>query len=275
MSDYPYKLGLIGAGNMAEAIARGAIERGIVSADAIVASDPSEERRAVFAGFGTKTFADAAEMIAACEQVWLAVKPQIFPKLAESVQAIDRDRQIVVSIMAGVTIGQIEQATGGPTRAIRVMPNTPLMVGKGMSGIAPGDHAKHGDETLCVEVLRGCGEVAIVTEQDLDAVTAVSGSGPAYVFLLAEAMRDAAVELGLAGCDKLLVHQTIAGAAEMLARIVETDENAEDLRRKVTSPGGTTQAAIEHFQSHGFEQLVKDALTAARDRSIELGKADG
>jgi pyrroline-5-carboxylate reductase len=273
MSDHRYRLGFIGAGNMAEAIARGAIEGGVLSADQLSASDPSEVRREAFAALGVAAMAEAGEMLRRCEQVWLAVKPQVFPKLADAMRRIDADRQIVVSIMAGVTIGQIESALGGPGRVIRVMPNTPLMVGRGMSGIAVGDNAQHGDESLCVEVLRGCGEAVKVTESDLDAVTAVSGSGPAYVFLLAEAMRAAAQDLGLAGCDKLLVHQTIAGAAEMLRRVAQSDVDAADLRRQVTSPGGTTQAAIEHFQRQGFERLVGDAIRAARDRSVELGDA--
>ncbi len=273
MRDFQYRLGFIGAGNMAEAIARGAIERGILPAGAIAASDPSAERREAFAALGVATFAEAAAMIGRCEQVWLAVKPQVFPKLGEALRQLDRTRQVVVSIMAGITIAQIESATGGPSRVVRVMPNTPLMVGKGMSGIAPGEHARGGDEALCVSVLRGCGEVAKVAESDLDAVTAVSGSGPAYVFLLAEAMRDAAVELGLSGCDKLLVYQTIHGAAAMLMQTMDTQERAEDLRRKVTSPGGTTQAAIEHFQAKGFETIVRDALRAAWDRSVELGRS--
>ncbi|MEM9751949.1 MAG: pyrroline-5-carboxylate reductase [Planctomycetota bacterium] len=274
MSHFKFKLGFVGAGNMAEAIARGAVGRHVLPADSIAASDPSEARRAVFDAMGVTTFERAEDIIASSEQVLLAVKPQVFPQLGDVMSALDRERQVVISIMAGITIASIEAATGGPTRAIRVMPNTPLMVGKGMSGIAVGEHAGDTDETLCVHVLRGCGDVAKVTEADLDAVTAISGSGPAYLFLLAEAMQAAAIDMGLLGCHQLFVNQTIAGAAEMLMASLDTIDSPEDLRRKVTSPGGTTQAAIEHFQSHGFEQLVKDAIAAARDRSIELGKAD-
>lgn len=266
-----YRLGFIGAGNMAEAIVRGAIESNVLEAGAILAADPTEERRDVFASLGVAVSADAGDVVARCEQVLLAVKPQVFPKLADTLCSIDRDNQIVISIMAGVKSAAIEVATGGPTSIIRVMPNTPLMVGAGMSAVARCGRAaaaNHGEDQLAIELLGSCGEVAMVSEDNLDAVTAVSGSGPAYVFLLAEAMAEAAVEMGLGGYRDLLVQQTILGAAKLM---LESDESPEALRRKVTSPGGTTQAAIESFQASGFEEIVTKALRAARDRSVELG----
>ncbi|MEM1107409.1 MAG: pyrroline-5-carboxylate reductase [Planctomycetota bacterium] len=266
-----YRLGFIGAGNMAEAIVRGAIESNVLEAGAILAADPTEERRDVFASLGVAVSADTGDVVARCEQMLLAVKPQVFPKLAGTLSSIDRDSQIVISIMAGVKSVAIEAATGGPTSIIRVMPNTPLMVGAGMSALARCGRSlttNSDDASLCVDLFRGCGEVTMVSEDNLDAVTAVSGSGPAYVFLLAEAMAEAAVEMGLGGCHDLLVQQTILGAAKLM---LESDESPEALRRKVTSPGGTTQAAIESFQASGFEEIVTKALRAARDRSVELG----
>ncbi|MEM8782019.1 MAG: pyrroline-5-carboxylate reductase [Planctomycetota bacterium] len=270
MSDFQYPLGFIGAGNMAEAIARGAIESGALRPEQMAAADPSPERRALFEGLGLSTFDDAAALVPRCAQVMLAVKPQVSASLAEAMQEVDRDRQVVISIMAGVTIEQLETAMGGPARVIRVMPNTPLMVGQGMSAVAVGEHAEDGkDENLCVRVLQSCGKVVKVVEEDLDAVTAVSGSGPAYVFLFIEAMTRAAQELGLSDLSETLVQQTFRGAVQML---FESAPDPEELRRQVTSPGGTTQAAIEHLQKHGFEELIRDAVVAARDRSIELGR---
>ncbi len=265
-----YRLGLIGAGNMAEAIARGAIESGVLSADQIVAADPSPARQQVFKDLGIAVTSEPGVVVQHSQQVLLAVKPQVFPQLGDVLKNIDRDRQIVISIMAGIKSTAIEAAAGGPTKVIRVMPNTPLMVGRGMSGLAECGTiaAGSGDAQLCVDLLNGCGKVAKVSEAQLDAVTAVSGSGPAYVFLLAEAMMAVAAELGLAGAERLFVQQTIQGAAEMLT---EDGDTAAELRRKVTSPGGTTQAAIESLQAQGFEQRIADAITAARDRSAQLG----
>ncbi|MEO1235803.1 MAG: pyrroline-5-carboxylate reductase [Planctomycetota bacterium] len=266
-----YTLGLIGAGNMAEAIVRGAIDNGVLPPAKIAAADPSVERREVFEAMGVAAYADAAHVVTRSEQIMLAVKPQVFPGLADAMRRIDRERQVVISIMAGVKSAAIEAAAGGSTRVVRVMPNTPLMVGAGMSAVAECGRstADRSDADLCVELLRGCGEVVRVTEDDLDAVTAVSGSGPAYVFLLAEAMTQAAREMGLGDGHGLLVKQTILGAAKLM---LESGDPPEELRRKVTSPGGTTQAAIASFQADGFEAVVRRALTAARDRSVELGE---
>ncbi len=263
-----YRLGFIGAGNMAEALARGAIRGGVVEASQILAGDPSPERRRAFAEFGVQVTADPTEVAAGCEQVVMAVKPQVFPNLGQTLRRLDRERQVVISIMAGVRSSAIEAAAGGPTRVIRVMPNTPLMAGQGMSGVAVCGAAMPGDAALCEAVLGSCGRVAAVDEADLDAVTAVSGSGPAYVFLLAEAMMAAAAEVGLAGQERLFVQQTLIGAAAMLS---DDGDTAAQLREKVTSPGGTTHAAVETLRRGGFEKLLGEAITAARDRSVELG----
>ena len=265
-----YRLGFIGAGNMAEALARGALRGGVVEAPQMLAADPSPERREVFDKLGIATAADPAAVVAGCDHVLLAVKPQVFAAVSPVLAALDRKQQTVISIMAGVRSSTIEAAAGGPLRILRVMPNTPMLVGRGMSGMAECSSAEgsRGDTKLCVDLLRSCGEVAKVTEDDMDAVTAVSGSGPAYVFLLAEAMMDAAAEMGLLGAHELFVQQTICGAAEML---MQSEESAAELRRKVTSPGGTTQAAIESFDAAGFRTMVRDAMRAACRRSAELG----
>jgi len=258
---------------MAEAIARGAARTGVIPAEQMIAADPSGERLAVFDSFGVSSAADNAALITAADTVVLAIKPQMLPALGEPGQgvwsAIDPQRHTVISIMAGISSAKICEAIGKPVRVVRVMPNTPLMVGRGMAGVALGEHAQPGDDELAMRLFGACGEAVRVSESDLDAVTAVSGSGPAYVFYLAEAMRAAAEELGLSAHARQLVNQTILGSAELLS---QSEDPPAELRRKVTSPGGTTAAAITHLDEHHVKTTITAALHAARDRSIELGK---
>jgi len=266
-----FRLGLIGAGHMAEAIARGALERGVLPAGSLCAADPSPARLALFASFGVTPLADNAAVVAASDAVMLAVKPQVLPALSADFGGLDRERQTVISIMAGLGSAKIEAVLGGPARVVRVMPNTPLMVGRGMSGVALGPHARPGDDDLAMSLLSACGEAARVDESDLDAITAVSGSGPAYLFYLAEAMERAAADLGLSGPARQLVTQTLLGSAELLA---QSGEAPAELRRKVTSPGGTTAAAVATLDEREVSAAVVAALTAARDRSVALGRGD-
>lgn len=264
-----YALGFVGAGNMAEAIARGAIEKGVLEAGAMVASDPSPPRKQVFESLGIKVVDTNAEVIAQSGQVMLAIKPQVLPGLAEELAAHGGDEQILISIMAGIGTAKICETIGKPARAIRVMPNTPMMVGLGMAGLALGDHAQAGDEELAMKLFGAAGEVVRVDEKLMDAITAVSGSGPAYVYYLAEAMEKAASDLGLGEQGRLLVSQTILGAARMLA---DSPDTAAELRRKVTSPGGTTAAALGHMDDHKLVDVIADAVKAAAARGRELGK---
>ncbi len=262
-----YTLGFIGAGNMAEAIARGAADQGVIDASRMIAADPSEARRQVFASFGVATANDNAAVLEQSDTLMLAVKPQMLPQLGEALAAV-RDDQVVISIMAGLGSGKLEAAAGKPLRVVRVMPNTPLMIGQGMAGVALGAHAQPGDDALAMELFGACGRAIRVAESDLDAVTAVSGSGPAYLFYLAEAMQQAAAEFGLSEHARTLVVQTLLGSAALLD---QSDEAPAELRRKVTSPGGTTEAAIRHLDDHAVRAHVAAALRAARDRSVELG----
>ncbi len=264
-----YTLGFVGAGNMAEAIARGAIDKGVLSVKQMIASDPSDPRKQVFERLGIKVVPSNAEVIASSGQVMLAIKPQVLPELAGDLSGHGCEDQVLISIMAGIGIQKMEQAIGGPARIIRVMPNTPMMVGLGMSGLAVGEHARAGDESLAMELFGAAGEVVRVEENLMDAVTAVSGSGPAYVYYLAEAMQRAAGELGLGEHGRLFVSQTILGAAKML---VDSPDAAGELRKKVTSPGGTTAAALGHMESRAVLDAIVDAVKAAEARGRELGK---
>lgn len=264
-----YTLGMIGAGHMAEAIARGAIDAGVLSADQLIASDVSAERRDVFQRMGIAVAQSNADVIKQSGQVLLTVKPQTLPDIAGELGGHVRDDQVVISIMAGIGSAKLSSAIGRPARIVRVMPNTPLMVGLGAAGIALGGDAKPGDEALALKLF-GSGDhhAVMVDEKLIDAVTAVSGSGPAYVFYLAEAMLEAAEHLGLGDDAEKLVTQTILGAATLLR---ESGESAGELRRKVTSPGGTTEAAIKHMDGNKTIEVIVNAIKSAERRSRELG----
>ncbi len=261
-----FQLGFIGAGNMAEAIARAAIDKGVLAAKAMIASDPSADRRSLFESLGIATTTDNALVVSQSQQVMLAVKPQMFASVAGALRDFPG---VIISIMAGIGTAKIESLLGCEARIVRVMPNTPLMAGLGMTGVALGPHARAGDERLTLQLFGAAGEAIVVPESAIDAITAVSGSGPAYVFYLAEAMQQAAADLGLDDHARLLVQQTILGAAVLLKQSPDT---ADVLRRKVTSPGGTTEAAITHMETHGVRQAIVAAIKAAQARSVELGK---
>ncbi len=268
--DYSYDLGFIGAGNMAEAIVRAAINQNIVSASRMLACDPSAQRRDMFASLGLATTDDITQVVSGAQSIMLAVKPQTLPEIGEALAGIDVGEQIVISIMAGIGSQKIADASHcEKLRVVRVMPNTPLMAGAGMAGIALGAQAQPGDEALAMQLFGAAGQAILVDEAMIDAVTAVSGSGPAYLFYLAEAMERAAGELGLGEHARLLVAQTLLGSAKLL---LESTDTPAELRRKVTSPGGTTEAAIKHMQSRNLIDTVTEAIHAAQQRSIELGK---
>jgi pyrroline-5-carboxylate reductase len=273
-----YELGFLGAGNMAEALARAAIEKGVLHARDIVAADPNPARHEVFAKLGVTWSGANSQVIRDARQVVIAVKPQTLPQVAGDLAAEVTAEHVVVSIMAGISTAKLTAAINGKRadaglpplalRLVRVMPNTPLMVGLGMAGVALGPQARRGDEALTLRILGSAGKAVMVEESKIDAITAVSGSGPAYVFYLAEAMHQAAVDLGLGEHADQLVRQTILGAAHLLAQSPDT---AAELRRKVTSPGGTTEAAIKHLEGNMTTAVVVNAVKAAEKRSRELG----
>lgn len=265
----PYELGFIGAGNMAEAIIRAAISSDLVPAGGIIVADPSADRRKVAEELGTAVSEHNADVIAQAKQIVLAVKPQMFATVVPELRGLKIDEQILISIMAGLSTQRIAAAVGGQARVIRVMPNTPLMVGVGMAGVALGEHARQGDEQLAMDLFCAAGKAVVVGEDLIDVVTAVSGSGPAYVFYLAEAMVAAGEAMGLDEQADLLVRQTILGAAQLLAA---SPDSAAELRRKVTSPGGTTEAAIHHMDTNDVRDHVFTAVHRAAERSRELGQ---
>jgi pyrroline-5-carboxylate reductase len=209
-----------------------------------------------------------SESIQEVDAVILAVKPQDFEKCAKELKAEISDRVLVVSLLAGVRSSRISDAFGLAIRIIRVMPNTPILLGQGMSVIARGKTTLETDLAWLEGVLSKSGKTLVVDENLMDAVTAVSGSGPAYFFGFVEATIKAAQRLGLSEQDsKLLVNQTLIGAAKM---IEESGKDAGTLRKEVTSPNGTTAAALASFEKSGLEEIVYKAMKAAKDRSEEL-----
>jgi pyrroline-5-carboxylate reductase len=261
-----HRLGIIGAGNMGGAIVRGGIGAGVLSASDVVIADVDAAKLDEFRALGIETTQDA-RLAARAEQIILAVKPQVFADVARAVAALQQPK-VVTSIMAGLSSRAIRSALGERARVIRVMPNMPCQIGAGMSAIALGEGAARGDESLALSIFSALGRTVVVDESLMYAVTAVSGSGPAYIFLLAEAMQSAAERLGIdAPTAKLLVEQTVMGAGKLLA---ESDQDARALRQAVTSPGGTTAAAMDVFKRREFIDVVIEALSAARDRGVQL-----
>ena len=250
---------------MARAIIRGAIDGQVLLPSQIFVADPSEEARFQFAELGCTVFADASEL-PETSHCLLAVKPQIFPLVFHSVKA-----RVVYSIMAGIPIQQIQEATSKQS-VVRVMPNLPCQLSLGATGLSCAPETSSDDASLAFDLFKAIGIVEEVDESLMDAVTAVSGSGPAYIFLLAEAMTKGGVEAGLPqDAASSLVRQTIRGAAEMLT----TDKSAspEEMRAAVTSKGGTTHAAIESMKESGVPEGIANGVIAARDRGVELGKS--
>ncbi|HCS43183.1 MAG TPA: pyrroline-5-carboxylate reductase [Pseudomonas sp.] len=267
------RIAFIGAGNMAASLIGGLRAKGL-DAGQIRASDPGAETRAkVNAEHGIDVFADNAEAIQGADVVVLAVKPQAMKAVCEAIRPTLQPHQLVVSIAAGITCASMNNWLGAQP-VVRCMPNTPALLRQGVSGLFATAEVTAEQRQQAQELLSAVGiALWLNEEQQLDAVTAVSGSGPAYFFLLIEAMTAAGVKLGLpADIAAQLTLQTALGAAHMA---VASDVDAAELRRRVTSPAGTTEAAIKSFQAGGFEALVEKALGAAAHRSAEMAEQLG
>jgi pyrroline-5-carboxylate reductase len=269
----PYDLAFVGAGNMAEAIARGLISTNTLAPNKMIAADVSEARRALFEReLGITPVADPVEAVKEASAILLAVKPQQMADALKGIGAVINDKTLVISIAAGINTRFIETNLGLGThwKVVRTMPNTPMLVGLGAVGIAAGAFATKADVAAASRFFAPAAEVVQVSEEMLDAVTALSGSGPAYVFYLLEHMIAAGVAMGLSKeQSELLAKQTVLGAASMAKT---SPDSPTELRRKVTSPNGTTQAAIESMDASAVGINIEKAIAAACARSIELGK---
>ena len=270
----PDTLAFIGGGNMARSLIGGLVAQGRDPATIRVAEPVQALRDALAADFGIAVFEDGAQAIAGARTWVFATKPQVLRAVCESLAMQAQARKpLVVSIAAGITAAQLERWLGGDVAVVRTMPNTPALLGAGVTGLFATTQVDPAGREFAETLLSAAGKtVWIDDEAQMDAVTAVSGSGPAYVFLLAEAMIDAGMAEGLPPeAARVLALQTVLGAARMLT---ESDVDAAELRRRVTSPNGTTQAAIEAFEAGGLRALVADAIHAARVRGAELSTAN-
>ncbi|MHC4975394.1 MAG: pyrroline-5-carboxylate reductase [Planctomycetota bacterium] len=269
----PVKLALIGGGNMARALLMGALDSGIAESWEVGVADPSAPQRQVLTRLGIRCVEraeDLASIIDDDTQLLLAVKPQALEEVARDANAPLTNPRVIISILAGTPSSKVRAALGDNARVVRCMPNTPCRVRRGMTAIALGDGAQEGDDELAVKLFEAVGKVARIDESMMNAYTAVVGSGPAYTFYLAEAMTDAARQMGFDEkvADKI-VRQTIRGSGAMLSELL--DQSPEELRQAVTSPGGTTEAATDSLDNDQVIDAFVRALIAARDRGAELG----
>lgn len=263
------RVSFVGAGQMATALATG-LQGTFTEADCICASDPSAEARAKFeSSTGCRAFESNAAVVADADVVVLAVKPHFVEAAAAAIVDGLAADALVVSIAAGIRISELSAMLGGARRLIRVMPNTPCLVGAGASAMAAGEHATAADTELVERMMRTVGDLVVVPESFMDAVTGLSGSGPAYVFQLIEALGDGGVRAGLPrAVASRLAAQTVLGAAQLA---IETGTHPAALKDAVASPGGTTIAGLHELERGGLRGTVMNAVVAAAERSRELG----
>lgn len=270
-----HRLGFIGAGNMARSLAGGLLKNGWAP-DQLALSDPdTNQRRGVEQALGLRTFADNRELAARAEVLVLAIKPQALKPVAEELAAtVQKTRPLVVSVAAGIRIDDIDRWLGGGLPIVRVMPNTAALIGSGASGLYANARVSAAQRDAAETVLRAVGVTIWVEREELiDTVTALSGSGPAYFFLVMEVLEKAAIRHGLdARAARLLTLETAYGAAKMA---LEGGEEPAQLRRRVTSPGGTTEQAVRALEAGGIERLFDEAVAAAIRRAQELADLFG
>ena len=269
-----HTLAFIGGGNMARSLVGGLVAQGTPGPAIRIAEPVAALREALQTDFGASTFESASSAVEGASTWVMAVKPQVMREVCEGLATqAQAARPLVVSIAAGITATQLERWLGGGIPVVRAMPNTPALLGAGVTGLYANDRVDTAQRQAAETLLASAGPTVWVQNEALmDAVTAVSGSGPAYVFLLAEAMQVAGEAQGLPpDVARTLTLQTVLGAARMLT---EGDVDAAELRRRVTSPGGTTQAAIETFEAGGLRELVAKAIANATVRGGELSKAN-
>jgi pyrroline-5-carboxylate reductase len=262
-------IGFLGAGRMATALARGWLQAGLIDAARCRASDPLAPARQTFAAqTGCACTDDNRAVVAASDVLVLAVKPQSMPALMTEIRSLVAGR-LIVSIAAGITLRQLASGLGSDCRLIRVMPNTPCLVGASASAYSPGPTAPVDDVALVDRLLNAVGVAFRLPEQMLDAVTGLSGSGPAFVYLMIEALSDGGVRVGLPrDVATALAAQTVLGAAKM---VLETQTHPGLLKDMVASPGGTTIAGLHALERGGVRGALMDAVEAATRRAVELG----
>ena len=266
------RLGFVGAGRMATALAKGFVSAGLAQASEIVASDALPAACQEFSrATGGQTMAENRQTAAACDVLLLAVKPQQMGEVLADLKGVLSAEHLVISIAAGIPLKSIAQGLGNGPRLVRVMPNTPCLVGSGASAYCLGPGATAADGELVARLFSAVGKAVQTPEKLLDAVTGLSGSGPAFVYVMIEALSDGGVNMGLPrDIATLLAAQTVLGAAQM---VLATGQHPGVLKDQVASPGGTTIAGLQALEEHGLRAALIAAVEAATERSIELGKS--
>jgi pyrroline-5-carboxylate reductase len=256
---------------MAAALARGWLAAGLISPSTCRASDPSPEARAKFQEqTGCPVTTDNREIVAQSSVLVLAVKPQIMPPVLDELRHLVTENHVIISIAAGITLKRLADGLLANYRLIRVMPNTPCLLGVSATGFAAGPGARPEDVALVEKLFNAVGKAFALPESLLDAVTGLSGSGPAFVYVMIESLADGGVRMGLPrNVAMTLAAQTVLGAARM---VLETNQHPGALKDAVTSPGGTTIAGLHALEKGGFRAAIMDAVAAATQRSIELGQ---
>jgi len=270
-----HRLGFIGAGNMARSLAGGLLRNGWTPEQLALSDPDANQRRGVEQALGLKTFADNRELAAGAEVLVLAIKPQALKAVAETLAAtVQKTRPLVVSVAAGIRIDDIDRWLGGGLPIVRVMPNTAALIGSGASGLFANARVSAAQRDAAETILRAVGVTVWVEREELiDTITALSGSGPAYFFLVMEVLEKAAIRHGLdPQAARLLTLETAYGAAKMA---LEGGEEPAQLRRRVTSPGGTTEQAVKALEAGGIEPLFEAAVAAAIGRARELADLFG
>ncbi|MEW9675344.1 pyrroline-5-carboxylate reductase [Lentibacillus sp. L22] len=265
------KICFIGAGSMAESIIIGILNKRFLTGSQIVVTNKNSEERLTKLQnmYDIQVTADKKYAIDGAELIILATKPHDIGEAIDQVKTYIKPTQLVISVVAGIDTGFISERLGSKVPVVRVMPNTSASIGLSATAITAGVHARKTDLDLADSLFKTIGTTVIVEERDMHAVTGISGSGPAYFYYLVESMEKAAAQAGLDHTvANDLITQTIIGAGEMLKK---SGESASMLREKITSPGGTTQAAIETLEENDFQQLIIKCVDSARKRSVELG----
>ena len=265
------KIGFVGAGNMANALIKGIKNSGLYPSDQILASDNDAGKlKEISDKFAIGTYSSNRELIDHCGIIVLAVKPQVIRGVLGEAKEGLGEEHLVISIAAGIPIKMIQSIIGDSVPVIRVMPNTPALIQKGMSALAAGRNVTPDHLSLARDIFEAVGKTVILDEAMMDAVTALSGSGPGYVFRIMECFVEAGEKLGFdRKTSLLLIIQTFLGAAHLAEG---SDLSLADLRKMVTSPGGTTEAALAYLEEKGLMDVIQGSVKAAFDRSIELGK---
>jgi pyrroline-5-carboxylate reductase len=265
------KMAILGSGNMGEALVKGLLRAGKIPPESLVCTDERAERREeVQKRYGVMVSSDNRAAASHADIIVLAVKPQVMDLLLEQIASAVDARKLVISIAAGVPISAISHKLGAGVRIVRAMPNTPALVGAGAAALARGPHATDEDLEQALSLFEAVGAAVVVEEHHLDAVTGLSGSGPAFVFMAIEALADGGVKVGLARPIAMaLAAQAVMGAAKL---VLETGEHPGRLKDQVTSPGGTSIAGVHALEQHGFRAALIAAVEVATKRSKELGE---